>query len=172
MEEICARLSFSRPVYVMHRPYETIVEETNDLIAAHSNLVFLIENCFDLSSRRLESLLRVFNGSQALLILTSRSISARAGVSDFQRLSRSNPFGIFACPALTIGKPRNLSGCRTRSLAGLSFRGPMRKSFVSLVSGVEETFRHFSLSSYDPSSLGADTRRNTEKRSSSALQRK
>lgn len=86
MGEICARLSLSRPVYVMRRPYETIVEETNDLIAAHGDPVFLVENCFDLNSRRLENLLHLFECSKASLILTSRSISARAEVSDFERL--------------------------------------------------------------------------------------
>jgi len=87
IEELCARLSLSRPVYVMNRPYETIVEETNDLIAAHGNPVFLIENCFDLSSQRLEGLLRLFADLKASLVLTSRSISARAEVSDFERLN-------------------------------------------------------------------------------------
>jgi hypothetical protein len=87
IEELCARLSLSRLVYVMHRPYQTIVDETNDLITAHVDPVFVIENCFDLSSQRLESLLRVFNGSKASLILTSRGISARAEVSDSERLN-------------------------------------------------------------------------------------
>jgi hypothetical protein len=86
-EEICARLSLSRPVYVMHRPYETIAGETNDLIAAHDDPAFLIENCFDLSSQRLDNLLRLFKGAKASLILTSRSISARAEVSDFEQLN-------------------------------------------------------------------------------------
>jgi hypothetical protein len=87
MEELCARLSLSRPVYMMKRPYESIVEETSSLIATHGNPVFLIENCFDLSSQRLENLLPLFSGSKASLVLTSRSISARAEVSDFERLS-------------------------------------------------------------------------------------
>jgi SIR2-like domain len=86
MEELCARLSPSRPTYLMKRPYETIVEETSSLIATHGNPVFLIENCFDLSSQRLGSLLPLFSGSRASLVLTSRSISARAEVSDFERL--------------------------------------------------------------------------------------
>lgn len=87
LEELCARLSLSRPIYVMYRPYESIIEETNNLIAAHGDPVFVIENCFDLSSQRLDGLLRLFAGAKASLVLSSRSISARAEVSDFERLS-------------------------------------------------------------------------------------
>jgi hypothetical protein len=87
LEEICIRLSSSRPVYVMHRPYDSIVEETNKLIAAHGNPVFVVENCFDLRNERLQQLVRTFNASKATLILSSRSISARAEVTGFERLS-------------------------------------------------------------------------------------
>jgi hypothetical protein len=40
------------------------------------------------------------------------------------------------------------------------------------VSGAEEAFPRSFLNSYDPNSLGTDTRRNIEKRSSYALQTK
>jgi hypothetical protein len=90
MEELCARLSLSRPVYTMKQPYETIVDETSQLISAHGNPVFLIENCFDLTSQRLQSLLRLFADSKAALVLASRSISARAEVAGFEQL---NEFG-------------------------------------------------------------------------------
>jgi hypothetical protein len=112
IEEICARLALARPVYVMHRPYETIVEETNNLIAAHGNPVFVIENCFDPSSQRLENLLRLFNNSKTTLILTSRGISARAEVSDFAQLN--------AFESLQRFRLSNLNNRETEELVRLS----------------------------------------------------
>jgi hypothetical protein len=87
LEELCQRLSVARRVYLLNRPYESIVGEVERLIAAHQNPVFVIENCFDLTSERLRQLIKLFSNTTASLVLTSRSISARAEVANTEQLS-------------------------------------------------------------------------------------
>lgn len=91
VEEICAHLSVSRPVFLAHRFYDTIVSETHRILQAYERErpVIIVENCFSMRPETPEQMLSLFQSSGPAIIMTSRSISARADVSGFQRLRSS-----------------------------------------------------------------------------------
>lgn len=89
VEEICAHLSVSRPVFLAHRFYDTIVSETHRILQAYEHPVIVVENCFSMRPETLEQMLTLFQSPGPAIIMTSRSISARADMSGFQRLRSS-----------------------------------------------------------------------------------
>ena len=90
LEELAVRLSTDRPVYYLTRPYETMVEETARIIAAHPDAVIIVEGCFVLRAGRLDQIISLFAGIGPTLLMSSRSISVLAEFSEFDRLE-SNP---------------------------------------------------------------------------------
>ena len=89
VEEICARLAVSRPVFLAHKFYDSIVDESQKILSAYDRPVLIVENCFSMRPENLGKLLLLFQVAGPTLIMTSRSISARSDVSGFERLRSS-----------------------------------------------------------------------------------
>ena len=89
VEEICAHLAVSRPVFLTHKFYDSIVDESQKILSAYDRPVLIVENCFSMRPENLEKLLFLFQAPGPGLIMTSRSISARYDVSGFERLRSS-----------------------------------------------------------------------------------
>jgi hypothetical protein len=84
IEQLAARLSLTRPVYMLDRQYDSVIEEASTLAARHPSAVIIVESCFELRAGRLDTLIQNLRGTEATLLLTTRSISARAEVSEFE----------------------------------------------------------------------------------------
>lgn len=95
LEELCVQLSLSRLVFELRRSYDDILEETTEILNEYENPVIIIENCFDLSRTNLSGVVRLFDQSPALVILTSRSIAAEAAMADFGFLNDFEGFKRF-----------------------------------------------------------------------------
>jgi hypothetical protein len=92
LEGASNRLSVSRPVYVLHHTYDDVLDEVSRILHSHSNAVLVIENCFDWRQDRLVGLARMFNGSNGVLLLSSRNIAAEAEAAAMQRLNAFDCF--------------------------------------------------------------------------------
>ncbi|MCY4560557.1 MAG: hypothetical protein OXF79_30165 [Chloroflexi bacterium] len=86
LRHVSAQLSLVRPVYIVRHAYEDILDETARILNIHPNAVLILENCFDLSQARLGALARQLVESQAILLLTSRSIAAEAETEEVLQL--------------------------------------------------------------------------------------
>ncbi len=95
VEELCAQLSLTRPIFIMRHPYNDLIEETTTILNEYKDSVAIIENCFDLSPQKLAKLARLFSNSSALLILTSRNIAAEAEAADIDQLENFRSFRQF-----------------------------------------------------------------------------
>ena len=104
MSHVRAQLSMARPVYVARHAYEDLLEETARILSVSANAVLIIENCFDLSQPRLMGLARQFSGSQATLLLTSRSIAAEAETEEVRQLEELSSFRKFRLDKLNEGE--------------------------------------------------------------------
>ena len=95
VEELCAHLSLSRPVFELRHAYDDILEETVEILDVYKTAVVIIENCFDLSRTKLRHIARQFHKSTAMAILTSRNIAAEAEAVSQTVLEEFESFGIF-----------------------------------------------------------------------------
>ena len=78
LENLSNRLSISRQVFLLRHPYEDLLDEISQILHIYPKVALIIENCFDLREDRLSSLASMFNGSEGLLLLSSRNISVEA----------------------------------------------------------------------------------------------
>ena len=92
LESLCITLSLGRPVYTLRNVYHDILDETASILRISENAVVVVENCFDISEDRLVGLARLFDKSQAALILTSRSIAAEAEIRYVKQFDKLETF--------------------------------------------------------------------------------
>ncbi|WP_298289568.1 SIR2 family protein [Novosphingobium sp.] len=90
--DLAYRLSGTRPVYQMRQPYENILDEIAGIVHHAPNAALIIENCFDLSQERLASITRQFDGSEGLLVLTSRAVAVDASPAGLASLKGLKSF--------------------------------------------------------------------------------
>ena len=76
--DLAYRLSGGRPVYQMRQAYENLLNEVANILHHAPNATLIIENCFDLPTERLASIVRQFDGQEGVLILTSRAVATDA----------------------------------------------------------------------------------------------
>lgn len=85
-------LAAARPLYWLRHAYEDLLEEVGAILKAHDDAVVVIENCFDIRQDTLNLVARAFHGTGAVLILSSRDISAEAEGSKLADLRRIEGF--------------------------------------------------------------------------------
>lgn len=89
---VAMQVAAARPVYWMRHAYEDILDEVGAILHAHDDAVVVIENCFDIRQETLDLIARAFHGTRAVLILSSRDISAEAEGSKLTSLRRIDGF--------------------------------------------------------------------------------
>jgi hypothetical protein len=101
IEDLSNLLSVNRPVYYLHHPYEDFLAEVSSILHRDPNAALVIENCFDLGDERRSSLARMFNGSNGVLLLTSRSIAVEAEAAEHGALADYDSFCEIRIPQLS-----------------------------------------------------------------------
>ena len=98
---VCNELSINRPVFCLFQPYEDTLDEVSRILHAYPRAALIIENCFELRADRLIQLARTFDGSDGVLLLSSRHISAEAETRPVQRLRECQDFREYSMGPLT-----------------------------------------------------------------------
>ena len=101
LEDLMNRLSINRSVFCLRHPYEDLLDEVSRILHAHPRAALVVENCFELREDRLASLGRTFDGSEGLLLLSSRNISAEAESRRVHRLRELDDFRQYYMGSLT-----------------------------------------------------------------------
>jgi len=101
LNDLLLRLSKVRPCYNLIQHYDTLLDEVARIIDFTPNAVLTIENCFDLSSERLNSIAAQFHGQDRILLLTSRKVSTEASGAGLQTLKNFDDFFHITLPNLT-----------------------------------------------------------------------
>ena len=92
LENLSNLLSRNRQVFCLRHPYEDLLDEVSNILYTYPTAALVIENCFDLRENRLSSLARMFDGSEGLLLLSSRNIAAEAEVVQIRDLEKLKNF--------------------------------------------------------------------------------
>lgn len=108
-EDLSYRLSGIRPVFIMRLSYESLLDEVAGILHHAPNAVLVIENCFDLPVERLESIARQFDGSEGVLILTSRAVAVDASPAGMAMLENLETFQKQVVVSLTRDEAQVLS---------------------------------------------------------------
>lgn len=115
-------LDLSRPVFNLRIPYDDILDEVSEIMDVYKDAVVVIENCFDLTRSRLVSLASQFDGKNALLLLTSRTIAAEARSSDMVALKALATFQHIKMSSLDDVEVGKLSGLADQIAGWSEFR--------------------------------------------------
>ncbi|UKV13303.1 SIR2 family protein [Thalassospiraceae bacterium SW-3-3] len=107
--DLAYRLSGARLVYQMRQAYESVLNEVADILHHTPNATLIIENCFDLSSERLTSIARQFDGQDGVLILTSRAVAVDASPTGLAALEGFRSFRKMPLVQLDENEARSLS---------------------------------------------------------------
>ena len=91
-EDLCDRLSVSRPVFRLWHSHETLLDEVARIRHVYPTAVLVIENCFEIREERLLQLSHTFDGSDGCLLLSSRNIAAEAEMAAIQGLRAGESF--------------------------------------------------------------------------------
>ena len=100
LENLSNRLSINRQVFCLRHPYEDLLNEVSGILHVYPRAVLIIENCFDLREDRLSSLAHRFEGSEGLLLLSSRNISVEAESARIHSLKRLRNFRQYSIGSL------------------------------------------------------------------------
>jgi len=122
-EDLSHRLSVTRPVYTLRLSYDSLLNEVADILHHAPNAALVIENCFDLPVERLECIARQFDGSEGILILTSRAVAVDASPAGMVMLQTLNTFRQLTVERLTSGEARALSDLADQIAGWRDFRG-------------------------------------------------
>ena len=101
LENLMNRLSITRPVFSLRHPYEDLLDEVSRILHAHPRAALVVENCFELRDDRLASLVRTFDGSEGVLILSSRNIAAEAEAARVNHMRSLSDFREYNIGPLT-----------------------------------------------------------------------
>lgn len=107
--DLAYRLSGARLVYQMRQPYESVLSEVATILHHAPNAVLIIENCFDLPTDRLASIVRQFDGQEGVLILTSRAVAVDASPAGLTSLQGFGSFRKMPLARLNRDEARVLS---------------------------------------------------------------
>ena len=92
LENLSNLLSLNRQVFFLRHPYEGLLDEVSNILHTYPRAALVIENCFDLREDRLSSLARMLDGSEGLLLFSSRSISVEAEALRVHNLGKLKNF--------------------------------------------------------------------------------
>lgn len=92
LTDLSYRLAIARPVFHLSHAYDDVAEEAAKILAAYPNAVLIVENCFQLHLSRRTHLTNLVKGSDAVLIMTARSISIEAETAEYKELSKLADF--------------------------------------------------------------------------------
>ena len=100
LENLSNLLSLNRQVFFLRHPYEDLLDEVSNILYTYPRAALIIENCFDLREDRLSSLARMFDGSEGLLLFSSRSISVDAEAMRIHNLGELKNFRQYSTGSL------------------------------------------------------------------------
>jgi len=94
-QSLIRTLDTGRPVFIFQTAYNDLLDEVAKIYKFYPDAVLVIENCFDISQEWLLSIFKQINGSQGLLILTARNISAEVNKPIIDQMSQIGSFQNF-----------------------------------------------------------------------------
>ena len=133
LENLSNRLSVSRQVFRLNHSYEDLLDEASGILHAYPKAALVIENCFEIREDRLATLARMFDGSDGLLLLSSRNISAEAEAPRLQRLGENRNFRQYSLGPLTNSEIKDLIALMDQIAAWrymLANKGSDKKQFI------------------------------------------
>lgn len=126
MEQIAAALSLTRPVLFLQYALMSTTQEVLRLLHTSPNAVVIIENCFDFRPESLNEIMTAFADKTAVLLMTARSLSARAEASEAEKMKQNKALHHIRIPRLDEGEALQL--IRYTDMIGNWTKRPMSPS--------------------------------------------